>query len=190
MLKKCVNCNKIYTTKSNLNRHVKRCNNLIQKKVLNNKKVVDLKQSVQVNKIPIDFYFFPTLDNIEQSRIRYIIHHDRYIERLVEHIYINNPMYHNIYISNIMIKNAYIYTNNKWIKTDKDDIIKLLNMMAKIMMKILLDYISDNNKDINSKCVQQVLRYVYFYDIDNDKLINNLKLVLINGHHQITNPPI
>ena len=52
----------------------------------------------------------------------------------------------------------------------------------------------ENKQSINKICFKQVMQHIYIDKINDkindDILINNLKLVLINGRHLIQNPPL
>lgn len=178
--KRCEKCGKFYVTKSNLNRHFQTCNP--KTKFIKSSPALILK--FPGTKSKRDFYNIPKL---ESSAIRYVIHQDKYLERLLYHIYIEKSNYHTVYLSSLSSKNIYIYSHSKWISKPSNDIMEI---MVETLSKILLDFLLTNKQVLNKKCFQKVSNHLYQIDIKDERIINPLKLVLINNKQKITNPPL
>jgi hypothetical protein len=160
----CNNCNKIFTRKSSLNRHLNnRCKqinkekekekdiNEIKKKLEELEKVVEKcnKKEIhkQINNGTINF----TINNFGKNNIDYIsdkfknnvmkhmLFEDEFtkpIPKIVENISFNpnHKENNNVKITNMRSKIGYKYTENKWIAVEKD---KLLNQLYKMGDDIL-----------------------------------------------------
>lgn len=173
---KCHRCLNCFANKSNLNRHIKSniCDN--NKRIIINKDGKNNKDNhYTYNIIVNDFYDLPKLSDLENYQVRYIIHQDKYIDRLVHLIYVNNPKYKNIKMTPEL---CYIYNNNTWSKLHWKNICKII---METCIKILLDYLMKNRQDINNKCFNMVIKYLYDKYNNNINILKSIRLILINN---------
>jgi hypothetical protein len=180
----CNNCQKHFSNKSNLNRHIKNiCKDNIKifKPIHNNPEMNNNKLEIESQNTPNNFFSFLKLEDLNQSELRYIIHQDNYIIRLTKLIYIDTPKYHNIYLTTDA---SYVYGHQGW---EKMNLRLLCRDIVDHIMIILLDYIMINKDDINSECYKKVMKYWDKYSSTKNKIqiCEKTRLLLINNKNQL-----
>lgn len=136
----CDFCGKPYTTKSNMNRHKKKCKNLKQVDDLA-AKVAELEAKLEMEKSKpqtvINNYIQVNVNGYRDTNFEHLTdkHYQRAVRRMIYsvpqmiedvHFNKNAPENHNIYIGNIKNKYAMVYDGEKWCHQDKDKVIDQL----------------------------------------------------------------
>lgn len=201
---KCEFCNKTFSTKQNLNDHIKKtCHQKI--KMLENKikelekrpsrdeRMVQINNITQHFNIQINNYDNTKLDKLTDKTINKIITDAeeayKIIPNLIKNVHFNpkNPENHNVYISNRTINNRYlqVFRDGQWETTNKN--VEIDNIISDKETQ-LGDWISEKGQ----RYPQAKERYEEYleqkYEPDTVKLIKEeVELILYNGRYMIKN---
>lgn len=199
---KCKICNKQYITKRNYNKHMKshqeivKTNNTETGNIINsnntntnsNNSTVNshntINYNITINKFGDEDRSFLTEENIKNILNRGF----QSIPDLITqtHFNINHPENHNVYITNLSKKTILIYNGERWILTNRDEIIEELLHSNK-------DFIIDNYDELKNKltiyAVNRLDRFIN--EIGNPEYLLQLKdtiqMILYNFRDVVEN---
>jgi len=192
---KCDGCNKLYSTKSNLNRHNKICNSLIladknkDTNIFDIKKELDaLKENINIlmkkknditfnTQIIINNFGEESLDHINKEFILNLFNKpDKSVPKLIDAIHFNNDNNKNLYLSNKNNK-IFIFNNGKWNIENKD---KTVTKLVGTNFDRIDDFFEDYKNNLNKKNVNMYNKYANDFDkgINREEINKNAEEIL------------
>ena len=187
ILLKCESCNKIFTRKDNLKRHIK----LYCKNINNSNNIIQTTNNTIINNINTTNNITNniTINNFGRENLKGISDNDIFkcinmcyegIPALFKLIHIDTLENQNLYLTNIKNPYIYVYSNNKW---ELDELNKTLFYIQNEKKGIIEDYIENNKdkfKDYKIKNINKMLNQQKQGELEN-KYNSKLKLILINN---------
>ena len=189
----CEYCNKVFTRKDNLNRHIKKYCKKVKTANITNNTTNNTTNNINTTNNTINNNcnntYNITINNFGKESLESISDKDIFkcvnkcyngIPALFKLIHIDTPENQNLYLTNIKNPYIYIYNDNKWILNELREI---LDYIQKEKKGIIEEYMEKNNNKFKKYKINNIKKMLEDYRNGNlEKRYNSkLKLLLINN---------
>lgn len=180
---KCSLCSSRFATKSNLNRHIIKCQEnfgqMVERIDINRelmelknqiKEYIDSKTGITFNtNIIINNFGSETIDHINNKFLMDLFNRpEKSVPKLIKEIHFSesNKVNRNIYLPQKKNKTIYIFNNGEWVEKNKD---KTLNALISKNFDRLDDFFETNKKELENKKIVKYEQYADDFDYGTNR---------------------